>query len=75
MRQNLETIYQSAAGRVQGLAMEYGIGRLVVLGEAAMVTTQQRIRNGEGRRYGLSYRNCQNEQFTLNIMHWLSNLL
>ncbi len=70
-----ETVRVSAAGRVQGLAMFFGHGRIVVLGEAAMLTAQQRMRNGELRRYGISYVDSDNKQFALNVMHWLSGLL
>lgn len=70
-----ETIYVTAAGRAQGLALHFGQGRVVVLGEAAMLTAQQRVRDGEVRRYGISYRDSDNQQFALNIMHWLSGLL
>ena len=45
-----ETVRVSAAGRVQGLALLAGNGRVVVLGEAAMLTAQQRLRNGEIRQ-------------------------
>ena len=70
-----ETIRVSAAGRVQGLAMFVGQGRVVVLGEAAMLTAQQRVRDGEIRRYGISYDGSDNQQFALNVMHWLSGIL
>ncbi len=70
-----ETIRVSAAGRVQGLAQSVGSGRLVVLGEAAMLTAQERMRNGELRRYGISYAQSDNQQFVLNVLHWLSGLL
>ena len=70
-----ETIRVSAAGRVQGLAMFFGHGRIVMLGEAAMLTAQQRLREGEVRRFGISYTGSDNQQFALNVMHWLSGLL
>lgn len=70
-----ETIHISAAGRVQGLALNEDNGRLVVLGEAAMLTAQQHMRNGELRRFGMNYANSDDQQFTLNVMHWLSGLL
>src|SRR5260221_2011215 len=58
----------SAKGRCQGLAMEFGRGRVVVWGEAAMLTTQ----NGED---GINYHDADNKQLVLNIVHWLSKLL
>jgi len=63
---------QSAAGRVQGLAMKFGKGRVVVLGEAGMLSAQI---DNKGRVFGMNYPNVDNRQFALNIMHWLSRLL
>lgn len=62
----------SAAGRSQGLTIKFGKGRLVVLGEAAMLTAQIDDKN---RVFGMNYANSDNKQFALNIMHWLSRLL
>lgn len=62
----------SAKGRVQGLTIKFGKGRVVVLGEAGMLTAQ--IDNQE-RKFGMNYPNNDNKQFALNIMHWLSRLL
>jgi hypothetical protein len=60
-----------AAGRAQGLAIEYGRGRIVVLGEAAMLSAQ--LQNG--RRFGMQMPGIDNRQLALNIMHWLSRLI
>ena len=62
----------SAAGRTQGLTIKFGRGRVVVLGEAAMLTAQI---DDEGRAFGMNYPNNDNRQFALNLMHWLSRLL
>jgi hypothetical protein len=64
----------SAANRAQGIALEYGKGRVVILGEAAMLTAQLAGRN---RRPwgGLNSPGIDNKQLALNIMHWLSRLL
>ena len=62
----------SAAGRTQGLTMKFGKGRVVVLGEAGMLTAQI---DDKGRVFGMNYPNNDNKQFALNIMHWLSRLL
>jgi hypothetical protein len=62
----------SAAGRAQGVALEYGKGRVVVLGEAAMLTAQVAQR---GFRFGMNVPNFDNRQLALNILHWLSGLL
>ncbi len=58
----------SAAGRVQALALPLGKGRVVVFGEAAMLTAQN-------RNFGMNYPGTDNKQFALNVMHWLSGLL
>ena len=62
----------SAAGRAQGLALEFGKGRVVVLGEAAMLTAQVALR---GFHFGMNVPGIDNRQLALNIMHWLSGLL
>ncbi len=59
------------AGSAQGLAMEYGNGRLIVLGEAAMLTAQVHQR----KPFGMNLPSNDNQQFALNIMHWLSRAL
>ena len=58
----------SAKGRCQGLAMEFGKGRVVICGEAAMFTSQ----NGDT---GMNYPGTDNKQLLLNIAHWLSKLI
>jgi hypothetical protein len=58
----------SAAGRVQALAMPFGKGRVVVFGEAAMLTAQN-------RNFGMNYPGTDNRQLVLNVMHWLTGLL
>jgi S1-C subfamily serine protease len=61
-----------AAGRAQGLAITLGRGKVVVLGEAAMLSAQV---NGNQRvRMGMNVPGTDNRQFGLNIMHWLSGL-
>ena len=56
----------SAAGRVQGLALQYGAGRVVVVGDAACLTVQGQIwMNAPG---------TDNRQMALNIIRWLSGL-
>ena len=61
----------SAAGRSQGLALGFGKGRVVVLGEAAMLTAQI-VRQ---ERFGMQVSGNDNRQLALNIMHWLSGVL
>lgn len=62
----------SADGRTQGLAIKFGKGRVVILGEAGMLTAQI---DDKGRVFGMNYPGTDNKQFALNIMHWLSRLL
>lgn len=59
------------AGSAQGVAFEYERGRVVVLGEAAMLTAQTE----RGRRWGMNQEGLDNRQFALNVMHWLSRAL
>ena len=61
-----------AAGRAQGLAITLGRGRIVVLGEAAMLSAQVNAR--QGIRMGMNVPGTDNRQFALNIMHWLSGV-
>lgn len=58
----------SAAGRSQALAMPFGKGRVVVFGEAAMLTAQN-------VNFGMNYPGTDGRQLTLNVMHWLTGLL
>jgi hypothetical protein len=67
--QGKETV--SAKGRSQGVALEFGQGRVVVLGEAGMLSAQ---RVGGGRLFGMNTPGIDNRQLALNIMHWLSGL-
>lgn len=62
----------SAAGRAQGLALEIGSGRVVVLAEAGMLRAQ---RPKKGLPVGMNAPGYDNRQLALNIMHWLSRLL
>jgi hypothetical protein len=61
-----------AAGRAQGLAMVFGAGRVVVLGEAAMLSAQ--LSPFDGSPFGMNVPGIDNRQLALNIMHWLSRL-
>ena len=61
-----------AAGRAQGIAMKFGKGRVIVLGEAGMLSAQV---DNTGRAFGMNYPNTDNRQLALNIMHWLTRLL
>lgn len=59
------------AGAAQGLALAWGSGRVVVLGEAAMLTAQVY----RGDPMGLNYPGNDNVTFALNTMHWLTGTL
>jgi len=63
----------SAAGRAQGIAIKFGKGRIVVLGEAGMLSAQ--LSGRENSPMGMNYPGLDNKQLALNIMHWLSGLL
>jgi hypothetical protein len=62
----------SAKGRSQALALEVGNGRVVVLGEAGMLSAQ---RDRRGSLVGMNVQGFDNRQLALNVMHWLSRLL
>jgi hypothetical protein len=52
------------AGRAQALALSFGKGRLVVLGDAGLLSAP-----------GLNVPDADNRQFALNVIHWLSRRL
>ena len=60
----------SVANQSLGVAMQEGLGKVVIIGEAAMFTAQIRIRDGS--RFGMNVPGNDNRQFLLNIMHWLT---
>jgi hypothetical protein len=64
---------RSAAGRSQGLAFTFGKGRVVVLGEAAMMSAQ--VAGPQRVRIGMNAPGIDNRQFALNTLHWLTGLL
>ena len=68
----LDYSQSSAAGRAQGLSTGFGKGRVVALGEPAMLTAQV---TRQGFRFGMNTPGYDNRQLALNIMHWLSGLL
>jgi hypothetical protein len=63
----------SAAGRSQGLAITFGKGRLVVLGEAAMLSAQ--LAGPNKMAFGMNRPGIDNRQLALNIVHWLTGIL
>lgn len=63
----------SAEGLLQGAALSVGRGRVVVIGEAAMLTAQRLEGVPEAAALGeVGFAAEQNRQFLLNLMHWLS---
>ncbi len=63
----------SAAGRAQGVAVRFGKGRVVAVGDGALLSAQL---VGEDREpKGWNWPGNDTRQLTLNIMHWLSGLL
>ena len=62
----------SGQGLVNGAYLEYGKGRLVIMGEAAMFSAQ--ISGPQKNKAGMNHSHAvQNLQFLLNIIHWLDN--
>lgn len=64
----------SAAGRAQGIALKFGKGRVIIMGEAAMLSAQV-ITGPSQLKFGMNRSDTDNRQLALNIMHWLSGLL
>jgi hypothetical protein len=67
-----ETETVDGKGLAQGAYMNYGKGRLVIFGEAAMFTAQLHGRN----KMGMNVKSAsQNAQFLLNTIHWLDGIV
>lgn len=64
-------LIERPAGRAQGVAFDFGRGRVVVLGEGGMVTAQVSRRVA----YGINSPDNDNRIFVLNVMKWLSRHL
>lgn len=62
-----------AAGRAQGVAFEFGRGRVVVLGEAAMLSAW--LAGPRGARMGMNMPGIDNRQFALSVVRWLTRAL
>jgi len=63
----------SAAGRTQAVAFKLGKGRVVVQGEATMLSAQ--ISGADNHPMGMNVPGNDNRQYALNLMHWLSGIL
>jgi len=71
---NSKTLRIPVEGWSQGAVLEFGEGRVAVFSEAMMFTSQLIVSTDEKR--GLrSVGAEQNEQFLLNVMHWLSKVI
>lgn len=62
----------SAKGHAQCVALNYGKGRVVILGEAGVLSAQV---DPLGFKMGMNYPGTCDKQFALNIFHWLSGVL
>jgi hypothetical protein len=62
----------SAKGHSQALALNFGSGRVVVSGEAALFTAQV---DPLGTKFGMNRSDNDDRQFLLNIAHWLSHAI
>ena len=70
---------RAVGNRAQGLAMKFGKGRVVVMGEASMFSSQV-VRSTQGTqarevKMGMNVPGNDDKQFALNVLHWLSGLL
>ena len=78
VRMQLHSPPVSAAGRGQAVAFGFGRGRVVVLGEAALLSAQYVDMPPLNRLHypvGLNHPGLDNRQFALNLMHWLTRLI
>lgn len=63
----------SAAGRAQAIALKFGKGRVLVQGEAAMLSAQ--VSGADKSTMGMNVPGNDDRQYVLNVMHWLSGVL
>jgi hypothetical protein len=66
------SVRKPARGHAQGIAMTFGEGRLVVLGEAGMLSAQV---DPLGLKMGMNAAGNDDRQLALNVFHWLSGAL
>jgi hypothetical protein len=59
-------------GNSQGLAMEWGKGRIVMLADAGMLRAE---RPRDGKVVGMNFSGYDNRKLAMNIMHWLSRVI
>jgi hypothetical protein len=69
----------SAAGRCMGLALRHGRGRVVIMGEAGMLSAQLVVEDGPTGKtthpWGMNWPGLDNRQLALNISHWLTGVI
>jgi hypothetical protein len=69
---------ESIGGRAQGVAMPFGKGRVIVVGEAAMFSAQRLTWDKLGQpdlQFGMNAAGNDDRQFALNALHWLSGAI
>jgi hypothetical protein len=66
------SVRHPARGHAQAIAMTFGKGRLVVLGEAGLLSAQV---DPLGIKMGMNTKGNDDRQLALNILHWLSRSL
>jgi hypothetical protein len=71
-----------ATGRAQAVALRFGNGRVVVLGEAGMLSAQilqgqqpSGGASGADFKFGMNTPGNDDKQFALNVLHWLSGAM
>ena len=69
--QRVEGLPDSTALFGAGIAMQYGKGRIVALGDATMLTSQEIATPSGPVTAGLHWRGSQNQELALNIVHWM----
>lgn len=66
------SVRHPARGHAQGIALPFGAGRVVILGEAGVLSAQV---DPLGFKMGMNYDTTSDKQLALNIAHWLSHAL
>ena len=77
-REGKPTTARALTNRAQAVAFEYGKGRVVMTGEAAMFSAQViRFTDPQGRttesKMGMNVPGNDNQQFLINILRWLTH--
>jgi hypothetical protein len=77
-REGKPTTARGVANRAQAIAFDYGKGRVVMTGEAAMFSAQViRFTDPQGRttesKMGMNVPGNDNQQFLVNILRWLTH--